>query len=83
MRSLCRNVGVYMLAAVAAAVIAGAPDASAQGKKKMTYAQAFALCKKDVIASTPGELAGSTQRYQRGMACMREYGFTLKKGAKI
>jgi hypothetical protein len=83
MRSLCRSVGVYMLAVVAAAVFAGAPDASAQEKKKMTYQQAFAACKKDVDRSTPGEMAGSTQRYQRGMSCMRDYGFTLKKGAKI
>jgi hypothetical protein len=83
MRSLCRSVGMYVLAVVAAVALAGAPDASAQGKKKMTYQQAFAACKKDVVASTPGETAGSTQRYQRGMACMKGYGFTLKKGTKI
>jgi hypothetical protein len=61
-----------------AAVLAfSVPDASAQ--KKLTYAQAFALCKKDVVASTPGELADSTQRYVRGASCMRKHGFTLKK----
>jgi hypothetical protein len=67
-----------MIALSCAAVLAfSVPDAFAQ--KKLTYAQAFALCKKDVVASTPGEAASSTQRYQRGMSCMRQHGFTLKK----
>ena len=83
MRSLCRSVGVYVLAVVAAVAFSGAPDASAQGKKKMTYAQAFAACKKDVVASTPGEMADSTQRFIRAGSCMKGYGFTLKKGTKI
>lgn len=72
-----RRSGVLVLSFAAALAFAGAPDAFAQ--KKLTYAQAFALCKKDVVASTPGEAASSTQRYQRGMSCMRGYGFTLKK----
>jgi hypothetical protein len=83
MRSPCRSVGVYVLTVVAAVAFSGAPDASAQGKKKMTYAQAFAACKKDVDASTPGEQAASHQRFTRGASCMRGYGFTLKKGTKI
>ena len=81
MRSPCRSVGVYVLTVVAAVAFSGAPDASAQ--KKMTYAQAFAACKKDVDASTPGEQAASHQRFTRGASCMRGYGFTLKKGTKI
>ena len=68
-----------MIALSCAAVLAfSVPDAFAQ--KKLTYAQAFAQCKKDVVASTPGEMASSTQRYSRGMACMKQLGFTLKKG---
>ena len=77
MPSFCRRSGVLVLSFAAALAFAGAPDASAQ--KKLTYAQAFALCKKDVVNSTPGEGASSTQRYTRGMSCMRGYGFTLKK----
>jgi hypothetical protein len=76
MPRLCRHAAMFVLSFAAVLAFCGVPDASAQ--KKMTYAQAFALCKKDVVAGAPGELADSTQRYLRGTSCMRKHGFTLK-----
>ena len=75
-----RRSGMFALSFAAVLVLAGVPDASAQ---KLTYEQAYARCQKDVRANTPGETAGSSARYTRGMSCMQQYGFRLKKGAKI
>ena len=77
MLRFCQNSAMIALSCAAVLAFSGVPDAFAQ--KKMTYAQAFALCKKDVAAGAPGELADSTQRYLRGTSCMRKQGFTLKK----
>jgi hypothetical protein len=77
----CRRSGMFMLSFVAALAVAGVPDASAQ--KKLTYAQAFAKCKADVVASTPGEAAGSAARYARGTSCMHQHGYRLKKSSKF
>ena len=50
--------------------VAGVPDASAQ---KLIYEQAFAKCKADVVANTPGETSGSAARYSRGLSCMQHF----------
>jgi hypothetical protein len=55
-------------------------DAGAQEKKKLTYEQAWAACKKELTLNAPG--ADSTQsatRHTAGAACMRRYGYRLKK----
>ena len=72
--------GAFALSFAAVLALAGAPDASAQ---KLTYEQAFAKCKADVVRSTPGETAGSAARYSRGLSCMQQYGYRLKKGAQF
>jgi hypothetical protein len=79
------------LVAVAAAftfgtlfTVAGAPDAMAQAKKKLTFEQAFAVCKKDVDANVAALDATTTAaRYTRGAACMKQHGYRLKKGTPI
>jgi hypothetical protein len=58
------------------------PDAYAQ-KKKLTYEQAFALCKKDVDSVFPGREYDTAGRYARGGACMKQQGYNLKKSAKF
>jgi hypothetical protein len=65
-----------------AAVLAvvAVPDASAQ--KRLSYEQAWAQCKKEVVAMYPSEAAGTNQRYARGMSCMQRYGYRLKRSAK-
>jgi hypothetical protein len=80
MLRFCRHSGMFVLS-FAAALVLSIPDAFAQ--KRLTYQQAFAKCKADVVASTPGETAGSSQRYTRGMACMKQHGYNLKKSAKF
>lgn len=70
---MLRRSGMFVLSFAAVLVFSFVPDASA-----LTYEQAFARCKKDVVANTPGETAGSAARYSRGLACMQQYGFRLK-----
>jgi hypothetical protein len=53
--------------------------ASAQKAKKLTYEQAWAACSKDVQANVPPETTTSAGRYTRGAACMKKYGYRLKK----
>jgi hypothetical protein len=64
--------------------IPGAPDASAQAKKKLTFEQAFAVCKKDVDANVAAlDVTTTAARYSRGAACMKRHGYRLKKGTPI
>ena len=81
MLRFCRRSGMFALSFAAVLAVAGAPDASAQ--QKLTYEQAFARCKADVVRNTPGETVGSAARYSRGLSCMQQYGFRLKEGAKF
>lgn len=68
--------GIVALSFVAIFAIAGAPAASAQAKK-MTYEQAWAKCKEQVNATVPRD--ADAQRQAAGGACMKKYGFRLKK----
>ena len=61
-------------------IIFGAPDASAQ--KKMTYEDAYRKCKEQVDRTYPTSYA-TTGRYLHGGACMKQYGFNLKKSGKF
>jgi hypothetical protein len=77
-RRICR---IVVLSLAGVLFLSGIPDASAQ-KKKLTYEQAFAKCKEDVNRTLPTEYH-SAGRYARGGACMKEYGYHLKKSAKF
>ena len=73
--------GMVGLAIAATIVVFGVRDVSAQ--KKLSYAQAFAACKKQVVAAYPSGSSDTVGRNSRGAACMQEYGYTLKKGTKF
>jgi hypothetical protein len=61
---------------IAMLALAGAPDASAQfDMKKLTYEEAWAVCKKDVVANYPNEYGVTAGRYARMGACMYDYGY--------
>jgi hypothetical protein len=67
-----------IVAAVTAFALTSAPAAAA----KMTYQEAFAKCKEEIKANAPGSESLSTaQRSTAGAACMKKYGFRLKKGS--
>jgi hypothetical protein len=67
-----------MFALPFAAVLAfSVSDASAQ--KKLTYEQAWAKCKAEVVRNFPSDSAGTNQRYAQGMSCMQRYGYRLKR----
>jgi hypothetical protein len=71
---------MLLLASVAALVIADASTASAQ--KKVSYEDAWAKCKEFVNAGgSPNDLGMSHGRYARGMTCMKQYGYRLKKSS--
>ena len=71
-----RSAGAMAVAFAASALASG----SAAAAKKMTYEQAFAKCKGEIGASAPGSEALSTAaRHSAGGACMKKYGFRLKK----
>jgi hypothetical protein len=63
-------------------LLMAADIASAQQKaKKLTYEQAWAECKKDVTSVLGGETTQSAARYTRGAACMKQYGYRLKRSS--
>lgn len=63
------------------AAFANVPVASAQAKK-MTYEQAFAKCKQELDArGLVGANTSVAERSSAGGACMKKYGFRLKKGS--
>jgi hypothetical protein len=64
---------------VAALACAGGSDALA-AKKKMSYEDAFAKCKQELdAAGVPGVQTSATARSTAGGACMKKYGYRLKK----
>jgi hypothetical protein len=65
----------------ATTLVYGVRDVSAQ--KKLSYAQAFAACKKQVVAAYPSGSSDTVGRNSRGASCMQEYGYQLKKGTKF
>jgi len=76
-RQTCKMV---VLSFAGVLVVFGAPDASAQ--KKMTYEQAYRICKQQVDRTYPSTLE-TTGRQLHGGACMKQYGFNLKKSVKF
>jgi hypothetical protein len=74
------NSPIAFVAMLSAGLLFGAADsASAQKTKKVSYEEAWALCRADVQANTPPETTQSAARYTRGAACMKKYGYRLKK----
>ena len=76
-----------LYAATAAAMLltafAGASDAFAQGKK-LTYEQAWAKCKAEIAKNvSPNESRDTAARFAAGGACMKRYGYKLKKGTMM
>jgi len=72
--------GTAALALAGALVVSGVPDASAQ---RLSYEQAYARCKQEVVAAYPAGSSDSVGRAARGGACMKQLGYNLKKGAKF
>ena len=73
---------IVVVAASLAGSIAVADVAVAQ--KKMTYAQAFSQCKKEMsAANVPSDTLNSAARTSAGGACMSKYGYRLKKKSKF
>ena len=55
---------------------------SASAAKKMSYEDAFTKCKAEISANVPmSDTTTSSARYSAGSACMKKYGYRLKKGA--
>ena len=54
--------------------------ASAQQTKKLSYEQAWAQCKQEIGANAPSsDITTSAARSTAGGACMKKYGYRLKK----
>ena len=79
MLRFCRRSGMFVLSFAAVLAFAGVPGASAQGK--VSYEQAWAKCSADVKANYPGESSNSGARYTRAAACMKDFGYRLKKSS--
>jgi len=73
----------YLSAAVIVSSAIGVADmASAATKaKKLTYEQAWEVCRKDLQSTLPGDSAQSAARYTRGAGCMKGHGYRLKRSS--
>jgi hypothetical protein len=68
--------------AVTSFALAIALSFPASAKSKMTYEQAFTKCKGEIAANVPmTDSNTSAARHSAGAACMKKYGYRLKKGA--
>ena len=77
MLKLNRHFLVIALPVAAVFTFAAATDAVAQ---KLSYEQAWASCKKEIGANAPGaDSTRSATRISAGGACMKKYGYRLKK----
>jgi hypothetical protein len=72
--------GVIIVLSIASLGIADTASAATKAKK-LTYEQAWAECKKDVVSVLGGEAGTSAARYTRGAACMKQHGYRLKKSS--
>jgi hypothetical protein len=72
------KVSVTLLAIAVAAVFRFTADASAATKKKkVTYEQAWKLCKEQLDKENVPGTTTSNERYLRGGACMKNYGYSF------
>ena len=69
--------------AILSVIIVGAfavSDSALAKVKKLSYEDAFAKCKQEIGTGAPGsESLSTSQRYSSGGACMKRYGYRLKK----
>ena len=73
------NSSVVAIAALSVGLLFGATEmASAQKKQKLTYEEAYKRCAETAIAGMPAETTAGG-RSTRGAACMKKYGYRLKK----
>jgi hypothetical protein len=71
-----------MLAAITMSAVAF--SGAAEAKSKMSYEQAFGKCKAEISKNVPmSDTTTSAARYTAGSACMKKYGYRLKKGAPM
>ena len=72
---------IFVLLAVAVATAVGFSDnaAAASKKKKVSFEQAWKLCKAELDKANIPTTTGSSmnERYIRGGACMKKYGYDL------
>lgn len=69
------------VATAVSVVMFGLTDmASAAKAKRLTYDQAWTECKKEV-SLLGGDAATTAARYTRGAACMKRYGYRLKRSS--
>ena len=72
------NFSIVALAALSVGILLGATEiAAAQKARKMTYEQAYEKCRGEIGPGTDANAGPS--RYTRGSACMKKYGYRLKK----
>jgi hypothetical protein len=72
----------YAGIAAASVIAALALCSDALAAKKMSYEQAWGKCRAEVGASVPGnDTTTSAARYTVGSACMKKYGYRLKKSS--
>lgn len=75
-----KSTGMTVLSLVAALALCGPASAA----KKVTYEQAWAKCKAEIGANVPGQdTTTSSARYSAGSACMKKYGYRLKKSSMM
>jgi hypothetical protein len=69
-----------LLALVLALAASLAYSDMAAAQKKLSYEQAWAQCKKEISANVPmSDTTTSAARQSAGAACMKKYGYRLKK----
>ena len=81
MRSVCQNYKMLVVLFAGVSALAGTFDASAQ--KKVSYEEAWTKCKADVTAHFGAGEGSTAGKYARGGACMKQYGYRLKKSARF
>jgi hypothetical protein len=64
--------------AIAMGVAIGSADYASAATKKLTYEEAWTHCKAIMDRQkTPGTTTSSNERFVRGGACMKHYGYNL------
>jgi hypothetical protein len=76
--AMTKSILAILMAVAASAIFTLADSASAASKKKVSFEQAWKLCKaeldRDKVPNTTGQ---SNERYIRGGACMKKHGYEL------
>jgi|SRR5215467_338847 len=81
MLRVCQYYGLFVLSLGAALALSGLPEAYAQSK--VSYEEAWVKCKAEVVAQHGAGEGNTAAKYARGGACMKQYGYRLKKSARF